>query len=239
MENIVIALLEANMYKVIEDAPRIGVFTYESQELKDVIIVAKYTTGDLNVFDESDVTYEVMRQFDQACKGNPSALKDTSLIICHSIADTVELEESKNISLKIEENAFGFRKYVLPYTADSIQELVKVDAKEIPQTLAQKLQIGFSDYAESSEGKDVSEYETILQLYSKLPFLNYIREDNDWVSLETFLEGELDGSERTREMVGSYKFSSSETFDQEIDTLLADDGVKEFISGLRRSEDEA
>lgn len=230
MEDIVVKLLEANGYKVISSIPEIGIYTYESEILKDVVIVAPYSTGDLNAFENSDITHSVMDQFDFACKHNSNALKDTSLIICHKVESSIDINEAKNIILKVEENTFGFRKYVLPYTVDSIQEITKLNSGDIAQNLSAKLQEGFSSYAESSADSQISEYETILRIYSKLPFLNYVREKNDWASLEGFLEEKLSIHQSTRQMVEQYTLDEPYTVtDDEIAKFLDSDIIKSFL----------
>lgn len=231
MENIIVKLLEANNYKIIGSVPEIGIFTYESNLLKDVIIVAPYSTGDLNAFDKSDITRSVMDQFDLACSANSNALKDTSLIICHKVEGVIELEDVKNTTLKIEENAFGFRKYILPYTLGSIHEIIDMSSSDLASELPKKLQEGFSAYADSTVGDEISEYETILRIYSKLPFFNYVREENEWNSLDSFLEEKLEEHKTTRELIESYTpaVSYGKTPDEEIDDLLNSKEMKAFF----------
>ncbi len=230
MEDIVVKLLEANGYKALSSIPEIGIYTYESEMLKDVVIVAPYSTGDLNAFENSDITHSVMDQFDLACKSNSNALKDTSLIICHRVESSIDIDEAKNIILKVEENTFGFRKYVLPYTTDSIQEIVKLSSVDIAQNLSAKLQEGFSSYAESSADSQISEYETILRIYSKLPFLNYVREENEWASLEGFLEEKLSTHQLTRQMIRQHTLDEFyATTDDEIAKFLDSDEIKSFL----------
>lgn len=230
MENIVVKLLESNGYKIIDSIPEIGIYTYESELLKDVVIVAPYSTGDLNAFDSSDITHSVMGQFDIACKHNLNALKDTSLIICHKIENSIALDEAKNIILKVEENTFGFRKYVLPYTAESIQKIASLDSDNITQSLSKKLQEGFSSYAESNSSDDISEYETVLRIYSKLPFLNYVRAQNEWTSLEDFLEERLNGHRSIRQLIGQHPLNVSyAATEDEIEKFLNSDTIKQFL----------
>ncbi len=230
MESIVVKLLEVNGYKLIDSIPEIGIYTYESELLKDVVIVAPYSTGDLNVFDGSDITHSVMNQFDAACKHNSNALKDTSLIICHRVENSTDLDEVKNIILKVEENTFGFRKYVLPYTTDSIREIMNLDSDNITQDLSVKLQEGFSSYAESNADEEISEYETVLRIYSKLPFLNYTRPENAWASLEGFLEERLSNHQSIRQLVNEYPLNESHaTTDDEIVKFLNSETIREFL----------
>jgi hypothetical protein len=237
MENIVVKLLENNGYKKIGSVSEIGIFTYQSELLGDVIIVAPYSTGDLNAFDKSDITRSVMDQFDLACRVNPNALKDTSLIMCHKVENNLELEEVKNTTLKIEENAFGFRKYVLPYTSNSINNIIDMDGKNLLVELPKRLQEGFSAYAESTAGDDIVEYETILRIYSKLPFLNYVREDNEWNSLDSFLQEKLEAHKVIRKLTEDYEFPVAYglTPDEEIDHLLNSDEMKDFLA-VREAE---
>ena len=232
MEDIIVKLLEANNYKVIGSVPEIGIFTYESELLKDVIIVAPYSTGDLNAFDSSDITRSVMNQFDLACNTNSNALKDTSLILCHKVESVADLYEVKNTTLKVEENEYGFRKYILPYTQDSIQEIINMDSNTLVRELPKKLEEGFSTYAESDIDDEISEYETVLRIYTKLPFLNYVREENEWTSLEGFLEERLGGHKSTRELIEDYipVVSYGKTTDQEIEELLSDESMKKFLA---------
>lgn len=232
MENIVVKLLENNGYQNIGSVAEIGIFTYQSELLRDVIIVAPYSTGDLNAFDKSDITRSVMDQFDLACSVNPNALKDTSLIMCHKVENYIDLDEVKNTTLKIEENAFGFRKYVLPYTSSSINGIIDMNGQTLLTELPRKLQDGFSAYAESPAGNDISEYETILRIYSKLPFLNYVREENEWNSLDSFLQEKLKEHEVIRTLTERYEFpvAYGKTPDDEIDNLLNSDEIKNYLA---------
>jgi len=236
MENILVKLLEANGYKAIDSIPEIGIYTYESTLINDVVIIAPYSTGDLNAFDSSDITHSVMNQFDVACKLNSNALKDTSLIIYHKVDDILELEEAKNVTLKVEENTFGFRKYVLPYTEESIQEVADLDSDDLIRELSVKLQEGFSTYAESNASGEISEYETILRIYSKLPFLNYVREENEWTSLEGYLEEKLNSHQSVRQLINQHPLDTSyAATDDEIKRFLNSETIKKFLT---TSEDE-
>ena len=232
MQDVVVKLLEKNNYTIIGSVPEIGIFTYQSDLLGDVIIVAPYSTGDLNAFDNSDITRSVMDQFDLACRVNSNALKDTSLIICHRIENLFELEEAKNTTLKIEENAYGFRKYVLPYTSDSICNIIDMNGATLSTELPGRLEEGFSTYVESTVENKISEYETILRIYSKLPFLNYVREENKWNSLDSFLQEKLEEHKDIRKLADNYTLSAAygKTPDDEIDDLLSSKEMKDFFT---------
>jgi hypothetical protein len=148
-----------------------SVTAFRSPRFKDIILVANYGSSELNDFDDCSITVDVMSAYDEVCKVHPDALKSTSLIICHKVADINERDTVKNTVLKIEENSFGLRKFIVSYTDSSIVELLKIDEAELVGQLHTKIQSGFGDFIDSRAQETIEEYDIVLQLFIKLPFM--------------------------------------------------------------------
>jgi hypothetical protein len=251
MDQIITTLLVQNNYTAI-GSPDDNVHVYESDGYKDVIIVAPYTIKDLYEFEGADVTKKVMKAFDLACKVNPNALKDTSLILCLETTRSGELKEAQNIILTLEENIFGFRKYVLPYSQQAISNLSSIQTDLLDSEIYSKLEAGFNEYENSDiNGRTVTEYDVVMNLFVKLPFMMITGRDqqNEQISLQAYLNEKLEPYQSTLDLAvwatneyqskaeeKQYSGESSTDFDLQLDELLSSDPVQKFLEDNKGSK---
>jgi hypothetical protein len=117
--------------------------------------------------------------------------KNTSLILCvefQQLADEYEL--FKNAMLKIEEDEYWFKKYLLPYTRAGVAS-INADIEIIPQLNATVLnENDFSAFRQNIFS--VEHYFLAIQCFLKLPFLPFTPIISvDFVAIEQTLSNQL------------------------------------------------
>ena len=242
MEPIVIKLLEKNQYTRTSQLTD-GVVAYKSDNFGDIIIVAPYTIQDLAEFEaESNIaTSRVMDVFDQVCEINPNALKDTSLVICLKCETSEDLNEANNAILAVEEDYFGFRKYVIPYTAETVPKLSEIDDEDFMNEIYRKLKDGFENFGTSNLSRlQITEYSIVMNLFVKLPFMRLLQGEKVETSrsLDEHMDSSLQKHVRIRTLVSELTNEKEDTkeddeeidLDEEIAAFLNQPNVKLFLN---------
>lgn len=235
MREVIAKITRTNGFEQIDTSDS-SVDAFRSPRFKDVVIVAEYTTEDLYSFETCVQSIKVMDTFDVICKSHPDALKNTSLIICHKVIDIDERDSAKNIVLKIEENSYGLRKYIVSYSDESILAIKQLPEETIVADLHSKLQLGFENFIDTKSDSQITEYDAVLQLFIKLPFMKMesSRSANDLPPLSNFLNNKL----KEHAKLISYISDEGESnvrdglnvdFDSEIDAILADSRIVEVL----------
>ena len=109
--------------------------------------------------------------------------KNSSLIILVKCVDTLALSDLQQQILFFEEDEYFFKKYVILYTEDSIQNLTN---DPVIPTLREKIKQSenFELLAKDGYKPELAEYLLIIQLFIKLPFLSLSFNLGDYVALE-------------------------------------------------------
>jgi hypothetical protein len=222
------------------------VSAFRSPRFKDVLLVANYSSDELIHFDDCVTTTEVMDVYDEVCKIYPDALRSTSLVICHKVSDVGERDIAKNTILKIEENSFGLRKFIVSYTDASIVELLKIEETELVSQLHAKVESGFSAFIDSKVVSSIEEYDIVLQLFIKLPFMKMqsSRAKTELTPLPDFLADKLSKHSSTLGLVqrqGADEdvydiFNQNSNLDLEIDNLLQDPDIDLVLNPIKGQE---
>ncbi|MGB3945916.1 MAG: ABC-three component system middle component 1 [Candidatus Saccharimonadales bacterium] len=222
------------------------VSAFRSPKFKDVLLVANYSSDELIHFDDCVTTTEVMDAYDEICKIYPDALRSTSLVICHKVSDVNERDAVKNTILKIEENSFGLRKFIVSYTDTSIRDLLNIEESELVSQLHAKVESGFSAFIDSKATNSIEEYDIVLQLFIKLPFMKMqsSRAKTELISLPDFLAdkiskhssilGLVQGQSTDEDMYDI--FQQNNNLDLEIDNLLQDPDIDLALNPTKGQE---
>lgn len=99
--------------------------------------------------------------------------KNTSMIVFIKVKDTAQMNEMQSEILELEEDIYFFKKYVLLYLEEEIEELkTKVESKNISEFM--KATINDEELFEEFKVEEkLSFYSLILKLYIKMPHLIY------------------------------------------------------------------
>lgn len=180
MKEIIKNLLVADKFNYIEKTCEINKSTYNKYSFiyaenndKKMYYIMRFYKGidDFNKRFEMDQNYS----FDYICKkGNANEIKKNSSMIIFIVVDDIK---EKNIIqsriLDIEEDIYFFKKYVLIYTNDEINDL-KYKLKENNVKKFMEENINKEDLFQEFKLKNkLSAYSLILKLYIKLPHTRY------------------------------------------------------------------
>lgn len=122
--------------------------------------------------------------------------KNTSAIYLVRFRDDYEVSTYKNVIYSIEESPSFFKRYIIPYTENQINELKKVlsdfDNTKIVEVL-NDLANREEDYYKLLEGKRLNSlYELVIRFFSKIPFLRYrFTANSSEISLEQLIDENL------------------------------------------------
>lgn len=153
-------------------------------------IVSEYSKEDFDNFFESKQTDNIIKVFEEWKLENEDVKNNTSMLICVEIN---ELDENKynykNQIMIIEEDEYYFRKYVLIYTAKSIENLSVENnvCKEIRRVISDDKR--FKDYEKEAYKDD--EFFVAIELMIKLPFLKLDMKQQTFKSLDKKIESKL------------------------------------------------
>ncbi|WP_368651371.1 ABC-three component system middle component 1 [Lactococcus raffinolactis] len=152
----------------LKDKSEIGTF-FSSAD--DYFITHEYTDEELGDFFELDKTEKILDKFVEFKKENEKIAKNTSLIILVKTDNMKQFyEDNKNKIMRIEEDEYYFRKYVITYTEKGVESLKNrcTNSKEI-----------FNFLNEDGKMKKFEEdlyfadnYFIAMQLMIKLPFVS-------------------------------------------------------------------
>lgn len=172
MQEAVIQLLNETGYTLFKGTAEPKAFI--GKDFEDCVIICGYNRAELDSFasDENPKTKAVMQLYSKVVATHDSAFKDTILIIYHQVSSINDLTEGslRNTILQIEENKYGIRVYVLPYTKNAEVRIAQLQkqATNFTKDLVSELQKD-QDSLEVRLENEI--YFTIAQLFTKLPFL--------------------------------------------------------------------
>jgi hypothetical protein len=133
----------------------------------EFFILEEFTKDQLVNFFKCEKTNSLIKEFKRISELNKSIKKNTSLLILLKVEKLEDFEELKNQIMKIEEDEYFFRKYIIIYDDIWEKELKKLnDINELNNEL---LVIDLDKFRKSSF--ENSKWYLIIQLFVKLPFL--------------------------------------------------------------------
>lgn len=141
---------------------------------------------------ETDVLKEQRSFFDQCAEhiDNPSLEKNTSLLVVWETSGHLSLEDLKKKIMRIEEDGYFFKKYVLHYSTQQKNALLqKLRDEPLQDFLSEKLvnQETFQDYKnEKLDGVNIMTWQSLIyRMAIKIPFISVeIKSKDDLGSLE-------------------------------------------------------
>ncbi len=203
MQATIIQLLEESGYTSFKDSAEPKAFI--GKDFEDCVIICGYNRAELESFanHENAKTKAVMQLYSKVVAIHDSAFKDAVLIIYYNINTIKDLDENglKNTILRVEENKYGLRVYILPYTGNAEARIaVAQQGANLTHALVSELQKG-QDSLESRLEDET--YFAITQLFTKLPFLqiDLLSSGKAMESLDTQLDKAIGTNNKMKNLI--------------------------------------
>ena len=122
--------------------------------------------------------------------------KNLSAVYVIKVKDSKEFSDNRNIIYDIEESPYFFKRYILAYTENQVNELVdtlkrnRINLDRISDENLSELVNDFDEYKKLMKNGGEGYYELLVRLFCKLPFLNFTT--NNEISIDS-LEKEIEG----------------------------------------------
>jgi len=175
--------------------------------LENIFFYHLPTTGRSEYYVVEFISFADLQNYDDALRAhevivsNKSAFhdveKNSSLILCVEFNDLQnQYHQYKNAMLKIEEDEFWFKKYLLPYTVSAVQHF-NIDAAIIPQL--NELVLNETQFNVFRQNIFTGEaFFLAIQCFLKLPFLAFTPVLSvDFVTIEQTMQSQLSTWELT------------------------------------------
>lgn len=132
--------------------------------------VAKYNEAQLRQYFSTQITEDIFNVYSELENKQPSARKNSSLIILADCGDSSKDPSFMNQVYKIEEDAYGMRKYVIVSHDEYFDTIGQLDEEQIRDLVEDRIK--FNDYQEHGLNFKDREYMLAIQIFIKLPFLS-------------------------------------------------------------------
>lgn len=163
----------------------------KDEEKKEYYLVDFINSDDLVDFMDREKANNLLELFEEQKKLGKDIDKNTSLLLCVRLNNLKnDISSIKNALLRIEEDDFWFKKYVITYTEASLPD---VPVTGTYQDYFNQFLLDNETFKEYKNDVYLNEkYFLIIQLFLKLPFLNVpINTQNNFNTIEDILERQL------------------------------------------------
>ena len=224
--------MESKLVKSEKSTESISFYFKENQQY---YIVVEYSVEEFKDFFDSTKTDSIISFFDDRKKESDDIQKNSSIIICVKVDNLKkEFRELNNQIMKIEEDEYFFKKYVILYTENSVRDLKTKD--NIVATLQDRLSniTNFDQFQENNFFND--EYFLVVQLFVKLPFLTIEKSDSDFQSIEEKLLKAIlaDSNQNLNKKLLS---EDKDKLDKLLDSFLSEDENSDINNFLKTLEE--
>lgn len=141
-----------------------------SKDGSQFFFVVRYDVAQLKQYFDTKLTEDVFEIYADLEKKQISATKNSSLIILADHGGAIDDPDFINQVYKIEEDAYGMRKYVIVSRDEFFDTVGKMDEEEIRSLINDNDK--FSSYQEKGLSYGDYGYMLAIQIFIKLPFLN-------------------------------------------------------------------
>ncbi|WP_424348911.1 ABC-three component system middle component 1 [Latilactobacillus sp. 5-91] len=191
-------------------------YDFYSKENDDYFKIDEYTEEELLNYFQTEVTKRSVENYKRMIEVKDSAKINSIQIILVKVDDfELFFNSNKNQIMKIEEDPYYFRKYVLVYTQTSLDQIREYTLSELKQFVLE------NDNYEKFE-QDIfkmPEYFLAMECYIKFPFFNLPVREEKYLSLESLIIREV--NEKKQNLVA-----------ERVNKIF------EFIDDVHNSEDE-
>ncbi|WP_215143707.1 ABC-three component system middle component 1 [Exiguobacterium qingdaonense] len=181
MKNIIKKIYLESQFESVESQS--GIIN-SNRENKEFLITVDYSIDEFINFFECEKTDEVINLFNQMKENDTEAGKNTSLILLLEVESINEFyKKYKNQVLRIEEDEYFFRKYLIVYTSESIKKIKDY------QNMLKELHIILLEESRLEKFQEnlylEEEYFVVIQLFVKIPFVQLDLEVEEYRTLES------------------------------------------------------
>jgi hypothetical protein len=173
------------------DSKKDFLFKYKEHD-EEYYFLSEYTEQELNdYFLDSGRTKSFFDYLEVSQKEHPNVKKNSSQIIFVEVESLVDdFKELKNQIYRIEEDEFFLKKYILLYTAKTIEGLKTLSTNELQKRLYDLE--SFDNFFSKGLGDDIdTEYFLLTQLFIKLPFIKLSEAQKDFKPLDEIINQQL------------------------------------------------
>ena len=184
----------ASGFEQLREQETVSFYQNRNGQFKEFFLLEELNKQEFLMWNETE--NQSLNLFTELKRTNANIEKNTSLILFVK-ADNfrADLPSLKNKILRVEEDAFYFKKYVILYTLNSIQAL-KI-AEDVLRNLKDVLLNTASFTAFKDDMFADEQYLSTIQLFLKLPFLSTpVESEADLASIESLLNNRLSTQER-------------------------------------------
>ncbi|WDV44076.1 hypothetical protein PV797_11110 [Clostridiaceae bacterium M8S5] len=164
--------------------------------------------------------------------------KNTSAIYLIQLSDMKKMSQYRNMVFAIEESPNYFKRYVIPYTESQAKSLKytidNYDERTINDILSD-IANNEDEYYKLLEAKNIgSEYEFVIRLFSKIPFLQYkFKADPVPLAIENDILQKIDGKLQEYHTAIQTKTCNIEhLIELERDIVIEDESLDEELNSL-------
>jgi len=164
--------------------------------------------------------------------------KNTSAIYLIHVSDMEKMNLYRNLVFAIEESPNYFKRYVIPYTETQVTHLAETlrnySEKTIDDILSD-IAKNEDEYYKLLEGKNIgSEYEFVIRLFSKLPFLQYkFKADPAPLSIEDDVLQKIKGDlEKYHTAIQGRSCNLDQLLELEANLIIDEDALDKELNAL-------
>ena len=159
---------------------------------------ANYYMLDFNKYDSQNIEEKILynqKKYYSYLKrkdDNNLLIKNSSLIIFIEVKNKQEEDELKKLALKLEDDRYYFKKYVVLYSDEELQSLItNMGQAQISGYIREKI-LDKNQFQQYKIGEKNNDYSLILKLLIKIPVLSLLNEEKIvFKNLKTIIEEEL------------------------------------------------
>lgn len=177
-----------NEFVIFEGKDKLGNEICFHKDEKEYFLLKSFSKDAFMSFFSCEETKGLINYFDSLKLKYSNAEKNTSLILFVEVDNLKDMYESiENQILAVEEDEYFFRKYVVVYSCDMIDN---IPSSGITNFLMAQIKEGNIDnFRKNKFGNRV--YFLAIQLFVKLPFLSYSAIDTEFKPIQNILEAKL------------------------------------------------
>ncbi|MFA7746039.1 ABC-three component system middle component 1 [Salinicoccus roseus] len=154
----------------------------------DYYMISHYCENDISDFFDSQKTNDIIEEYKNLSKSDPPISSNTSLIILFKTNDIkTSYNRWKNMIMRIEEDEYFFRKYIIIYSEPSLVNLVQEPIDDLFEIV--KKENNLELFQENNFFSE--EYYVCMQLIIKIPFLILPIKETDYQPLEKEIKQKL------------------------------------------------
>lgn len=177
---------------------------FYSKEGDDFFRVDEYKESELLDYFKTEVTKDAIDDYEKLIKFDDEAKVNSAQIVLVKVTDLQTFfTKHKNQLMKIEEDPYYFRKYILVYTDDAMNGISEYSLSELEEFVLNDKNYELFE----ADMYSVPIFFLGMECYVKLPFLTLPIRDENYASLNHLIEKEIDKNDKQLSEKNALKIS--------------------------------